>query len=309
MDSADSTTPARSLVRLSGEVTSLAQALVQRTPHDEDPSSASSPQVTSALAAATPSPSPPPVSLDRHLPETFSGEMGKCGGFLMQCSLQFRQLPHVFSSDGVKIAYFIQLLRDRALTWAQAQLQANPEITFADFLSKFQVVFDKGSSAEAAGHRLLNLKQGKHSMADYSVDFWTLATQTKCGAEALRTTMLSNINDDLKDELMVRELPASLESLCIQVDDRLRARRDARKCTQREPPMPRDFPPEHQRAREYSESEKGEEPMQLGHSRLSPAVRQRRLASGECLYCGRKGHFISSCPASNRENTGGRSFQ
>uniref|UniRef100_A0A3Q4GSM9 DUF4939 domain-containing protein n=1 Tax=Neolamprologus brichardi TaxID=32507 RepID=A0A3Q4GSM9_NEOBR len=86
-----------------------------------------------------------PGRRDRYLPtpETFPGEMGKCGGFLMQCSLQFRQLPHVFSSDGVKIAYFIQLLRDRALTWAQAQLQANPEITFADFLSKFQVVFDK----------------------------------------------------------------------------------------------------------------------------------------------------------------------
>lgn len=144
--------------------------------------------------------------------------MGKCGGFLMQCSLQFRQLPHVFSSDGVKIAYFIQLRRDCALTWAQAQLQANPEITFADFLSKFQVVFDKGSSAEAAGHHLLILKQGKRSMANYLVDFWTLATQTKWGAEALRTTLLNNINDDLKDELMVRELPASLEavmSLCI----------------------------------------------------------------------------------------------
>lgn len=67
--------------------------------------------------------------------------------------------------------------------------------------------------------------------------------------------------------------------------------------------MPRDFPPEHQRARKYSESEKGEQPMRLGHSRLSPAERQRCLASGECLYCGRKGHLISSCPALAKGNT------
>lgn len=127
-------------------------------------------------------------------------------------------------------------------------------------------------------------------MADYSVEFWTLATQTKWGSEALRTALLNNINDDLKDELMVRELPASLEavmSLCIQVDDRLRARWDARKYTQLEPLMTRDSPPEQQGVRECSESEKGKQPMQLSHSWLSPAERQRCLASDECLYCGR----------------------
>ncbi|CAI5691838.1 unnamed protein product [Oreochromis niloticus] len=46
---------------------------------------------------------------------------------------------------------------------AEAQLQANPVITYADFLSKFKAVFDKGSSTEAAGHRLLNLKQESES--------------------------------------------------------------------------------------------------------------------------------------------------
>lgn len=192
------------------------------------------------------------------------------------------------------------MLRDRALTWAQAQLQANPEITYADFLSKFKAVFDKGSSTEAAGHRLLNLKQGKRSMADFSVDFWTLAAQTKWGQEALRTTLLNNINEDLKDELMMRELPPSLEavmSLCIQVDDRLRARRSVRRHALQEPLASRDPPPESRGAREYSEGEEGEQPMQIGRSRLSPAERQRRFSAGECLYCGRKVHFISTYPA------------
>uniref|UniRef100_A0AAX7TDP6 DUF4939 domain-containing protein n=1 Tax=Astatotilapia calliptera TaxID=8154 RepID=A0AAX7TDP6_ASTCA len=93
------------------------------------------------LAASTAAPPLSSVSLDKLLPtpEAFSGELGKCAGFLMQCAMHFSQLPHIFSSDEVKIAYFVQLLRDRALTWAQAQLQANPEITYADFLSKFKV--------------------------------------------------------------------------------------------------------------------------------------------------------------------------
>lgn len=72
----------------------------------------------------------------------------------------FKQLPNMFTSDGVKIASLTQLLRDRALTWAQALLQASPEISYDDFLARFKAVFDKGSSAEAAGHRLINLRQG-----------------------------------------------------------------------------------------------------------------------------------------------------
>lgn len=39
-----------------------------------------------------------------------------------------------------------------------------------------------------------------------------------------------------------------------------------------------------------------EEPMQVGRARLSPTERQRRLNAGECLYCGKSGHFITSCP-------------
>lgn len=77
-----------------------------------------------------------------------------------------------------RIAFFVQLLRDRALLWAQAALKANPDITYAVFLSKFKNVFEKESSAEAAALRLLNLKQGKRSMADYSIDFQILAEET-----------------------------------------------------------------------------------------------------------------------------------
>lgn len=291
----------RMLVRLSENVAALTLAAAQRTPLPE-PSPTSEPaQASSSSAVSAASPVLVPAVCESHLPtpELFSGDVGKCAGFLMQCSLQFRQRPHAFSNDGSKISYFVQLLRDRALTWAQAVLSASPEITYDEFLSLFRSVFDKGSTAAAAGLRLMNLKQGKRSMADFSVDFWTLATQAGWGQEALKTALLNNVSEEIKDELMVRELPPSLGaimSLCIRIDDRLRARRS----TQRrfaQPQPPRDASPGPGAAREHGEVEEEEQPMQLGRSQLSPTERQRRMAAGECLYCGRKGHFASSCRA------------
>lgn len=79
------------------------------------------------------------------------------------------------------------------------------------FLSQFRSVFDKGSTAAAAGPHLMNLKQGKRSMADFSVDFWTLATQTGWGQKALKSALLNNVSEEVKDELMIRELPSSLD--------------------------------------------------------------------------------------------------
>ncbi|XP_025758296.1 uncharacterized protein LOC112843578 [Oreochromis niloticus] len=79
---------------------------------------------------------------------------------------------------------------------------------------------------------------------------------------------------------MMWEIPSSLEalmSLCIQVDDRLRARQASRKQQFWELPASREDQPESREARSIREEE-GEQPMQLGHSRLSPAERQRRFA-------------------------------
>lgn len=112
------------LIRLSGEVATLTQALAQRILLPESPPPAAPLQVTPAgvampAAAAAPAagvvaPLASTLSLDKLLPtpEAFSGELGKCAGFLTRCSMQFQQLPHMFASHGVKIAYLTQLLRD-----------------------------------------------------------------------------------------------------------------------------------------------------------------------------------------------------
>ncbi|XP_026014981.1 uncharacterized protein LOC113016385 isoform X3 [Astatotilapia calliptera] len=65
-----------------------------------------------------------------------------------------------------------------------------------------------------------------------------------------------------------------LMSLCIQVDDCLRARRASRKQSFRELPVSREDQPESQEAQSVREDE-GEQPMQLGHSWLSLAEQQQ----------------------------------
>lgn len=75
-------------------------------------------------------------------------------------------------------------------------------------------------------------------MADFSIDFSTLAEQTKWGKEALKSALLANINDGIKNELMLRELPSSLDALmtlCIWVDDRVCAHQSAHTRSGHEP--------------------------------------------------------------------------
>uniref|UniRef100_A0AAX7UVX4 DUF4939 domain-containing protein n=1 Tax=Astatotilapia calliptera TaxID=8154 RepID=A0AAX7UVX4_ASTCA len=86
----------------------------------------------SSPRVGTPSDGPLPT------PEPFSGESDKCAGFLAQVSLTFLELQRFHGNDGAKITYFVQLLRGRALKWAQVVLNSDPVITYADFLSKFK---------------------------------------------------------------------------------------------------------------------------------------------------------------------------
>uniref|UniRef100_A0A3Q4MT82 DUF4939 domain-containing protein n=1 Tax=Neolamprologus brichardi TaxID=32507 RepID=A0A3Q4MT82_NEOBR len=76
-------------------------------------------------------------------PEPFTGELEKCLGFLAQVSLFFRQQNKTYASDNARIAFFVQLLRDRVLQWAQALLKTLPNISYPKFLSEFKGVFEK----------------------------------------------------------------------------------------------------------------------------------------------------------------------
>lgn len=67
-----------------------------------------------------------PVPVTSPPPEPFHGELDQCGGFLFQCTLFFSRSPLTFPTDVAKISHFVELLRGRALAWAEAYLSSNP---------------------------------------------------------------------------------------------------------------------------------------------------------------------------------------
>ena len=102
-----------SLQALGSQVTHLTEQLPATLPPPVTPE----PPVSTVPPVAPGSPAPPP-SLPREpfvpVPEPFLGKIGHAKGFMLRCSLVFSQQPSSYPTDQAKIAYVINLLRDRA---------------------------------------------------------------------------------------------------------------------------------------------------------------------------------------------------
>ncbi|XP_072134918.1 uncharacterized protein [Mobula birostris] len=241
--------------------------------------------VATPYVSATPPPREPHVPE----PEHYAGDLGKCRGFLLQCSLVFEQQSSTYSTDKSKIAYIMGLLRGSVLAWATAVWDNQPEIysSFATFVAELRKIFDHPVRGKDTAKGLLNLYQGSRSVAEYSVEFWTLAANSGWNDEALRGVYRNGLSDMVKDELAATDDTDSLDSLislATRLDNRLQERH--RETTGCPPPLttPRhSFPspartslsrpgPRVARSPAVSTAQ-GEEPMQLGRNRLFPAER------------------------------------
>lgn len=293
--------------RLLDQVSQLTSQVANLVTLTTLPPSASPPPVPPTVApgsAAAPALREPPTTS----PEPFTGELNKCRGFLLQCRLVFQQKPLSFSTESSKVHYALGLLRGKALIWAEAacSTQQIASLSFDDFSSQLEIVFDHPDHAGTATKRLLKLRQGTGSVAEYAIDFWTLAADSKWNDEALQGAFVNGLSDTIKDELAVRDEPAnlhSLVSLATRIDSRLRERRQERggrvrtaggapslSATRATPPLG------HRPHTSAVPTTELDEPMQLGRARLSPAEKERRMRAGECMYCGDRTHFLVNCP-------------
>ena len=251
---------------------------------------------TSATIASPVHPMPSPGAEPRLPPPSrYSGEPGLCRSFLSQCSLIFELQPSSFSSERSCVAYIITLLDGRAREWGTSMWEANSPVctSLMSFTQEMRKVFDRSVSGREAARVLLQARQGRRSVSDYAIDFRTLAASCSWNVDAQFDAFLNGLSESIKDELATRELPATLDlliDLAIRIDTRLTQRQKERlaRCPQssscRSP------------ATESSPSPADPEPMQLDRTRLSPAERQRRIATGSCLYCGKPGHYVATCP-------------
>nr|AAC33525.1 gag polyprotein [Takifugu rubripes] len=250
-------------------------------------------------------------------PRVFGGDFDLGKGFLHQCELLFRHQPSRFVSDEAKVGFITSLLADKALSWAIAAVDLDPRLSsdYSAFRREFKAVFEHPTYGEDAASRLLALQQGSRSVAEYTLEFRILAAESRWGETALRSAYRRGLSEAIKD-LIVRDRPSSLNeliTLSLQMDERLRERRQeraqraggsTRQLSHRTSSAP-DFsltstaaPPPHilLQSPAHPSPRVGEEPMQIGRSRLSRQEREQRLRDQLCLYCGNNGHFIQACP-------------
>lgn len=181
------------------------------------------------------------------------------------------------------------------MAWAKA-LASNQELTgltFESFSRRLRSVFDHPDHLGSTLTRLLSLPW---SVMDYSVKFWTLAAVARWNKEALRGVFVQGLNESIKEELVAREDPSSLNdlvSLAFQLDHHLR---DCHRERQAVPGVRESTSSPSVSFHPTSSSVKTmEAPMQLRRAPLSPAEWNGQFSSGSCLYCGGGDHFISLC--------------
>ena len=254
-----------------------------------------SPSVASAGAAADHIPSSG-TSLRLASPEKFSGDSGDCRPFLVQCELHFTHNPSAFISDQARVAFMLSHLTGRAAAWATAEWSSNSPVSQSVnmFSETLRHVFDHSSPAREASRVLMQIKQGPRRVADYAIQFRTLAADSGWNTPALIDAFMNGLKDSIKDQLAPLELPTDLNSIIAmstRVDIRLNERNSERLRTSVRPSAP-----QRPWINNTPLTTSSEEPMQLGGARITAEERQRRFREGCCFYCGQHGHAASSCP-------------
>uniref|UniRef100_A0A3B3I1M0 ribonuclease H n=1 Tax=Oryzias latipes TaxID=8090 RepID=A0A3B3I1M0_ORYLA len=290
---------ATAMSSLSTQLSDVTTALQNRTV--SECSSSVTPSAPSETATTPPGPSEPrPVRLSS--PERFSGDSGDCRSFLTQCELHFEFQSHAFPSDRAKIAYIVSYLSGRAKAWATSEWSRRSAVcnSLPLFLETFRQIFHSAVPGREAAKALVNIKQGRRSVMDYAIEFRTLSADSGWNQPALVDAFYTGLSERLKDHLAPLDLPPELDalvSLASRIDQRLQERQRGRLSA----PLSR--PPSLPYAPELQPSCSGAvpppdavEPMQVGHTRLTPAERQRRFSEGRCLYCAQLGHLIANCP-------------
>lgn len=259
------------------------------------------------LSARPPPPAPlvnplnvvPPVK-EPHVPdpERYHGDFGSCQAFLTQVSLVFKLQPHSYSTDEARIAYLVSLLSGPARDWGAAIWEKQGPVcrSYAAFTEEMRSNFDHPVKGRGASSRLMHIQQGSRSVAEYALEFRTLAAETDWNDSSLQEAFYTGLNESLKDQLALGEEPSSLEqeiAVAMKRDNRMRERRRERRVRSFNPPPVAKTPTY---TAPVSAPAADPEPMQLGRAKLTTEEKKHRRDTGLCLYCGKPGHFVSECP-------------
>ncbi|KAK3509407.1 hypothetical protein QTP70_033974, partial [Hemibagrus guttatus] len=227
------------------------------------------------------------------LPEKFDGFADRFRGFLRQCEVFFSHQSGMYREEGTKCAFLMSLMTNRALEWASAVWDANPQVksSFNYFAGMIREVFEYPAGGKETSVRLMELRQGSEAAADYAIRFRTLAAQSGWNDAALWAVFRAGLHPALQSELACHVEATSLSQFvatAIRLDNLQRQHRAGTQASAAARPRGRlDY---------LVHREEEHEPMQLGRSGLA-AQRHRSLGQMRlCYHCGASGHLSSRCP-------------
>lgn len=115
---------------------------------------------------------------------------------------QQTQQPITYSSHHCKIAFLISYLTGRAMQCAAALWEKDSPVCdlFALFSIALRRVLDHLVKGKDVAKRLLALRQGSSSVADYAVNFRILATESGWDKLALQGIFAQGLSEEMKDE-------------------------------------------------------------------------------------------------------------
>ncbi|KAK3508869.1 hypothetical protein QTP70_010724 [Hemibagrus guttatus] len=248
---------------------------------------------SASLAAPRDSPAARSESPHLALPDKFEGSADRCRGFLRQCEVFFSHQPGMYREEETQCALVMSLLTGRALEWASAVWDADPQIrsSFAYFSGMIWEVFVYPTGGKDISVQLMELRQGSDTAADYTIKFRTLAAQSGWNDASLWAVFRAGLNPEFQTELACRTEATTLSQFvatAIRLDNLMRQHQagTSRSTTVRPG----------SRSNYSSFREEIPEPMQLGRSRLAEPAHQQRGRMRLCYNCGASGHLSPRCP-------------
>ncbi len=230
-------------------------------------------------------------------PAMYGGEPDLCRAFLTKCSMFFSLQPLTFATVEAKVALVLTLLTGEAALWGTAVWE-NQHLCCSSFNAlkeEMRRIFDRAATGREAARRLADLQQGERTVSCYSIEFRTLAAESKWNEAAQWDMFQHGLADRIQRETFMLELPPDLDGLidlALRVDSRLQ-QGGQRSRHLRDFALPEYSPTNSDDAISHPP---GGEPMQVGRARLSREEREHRRRRGLCIYCGTAGHFLAECP-------------
>lgn len=246
-------------------------------------------------------------------PERFDGKNYPCRHFLVHLSLFFEQNPGRFPDDYSKSLCLLSLLKGAAFDWASPYLERRDPIltNYESFTRALSGIFEDPNRAHTAMKQLYSLRQGAEPASTFIPTFKHLASLTALEEPTLIFLLQESVNDALKDELAVRDIPPSFEELTTmiarldqRISDRARDRAHGKSAPYSYPQAPIPMPT-YQPPRPFT-SPVNPIPMEIDASKsdvpefwshLSEREKRylTRVALRQCTYCGSPDHKVENC--------------